>query len=329
MGDVCSAHARGRAGPVLAMGLLLVAVAAALAGRGWALDLLAGLAAQWLLVAAVAGAWWAVRRRWGCMLGAAAAAAGLLVSLGPIRAPRSGGPANFTALIYNARNDHPDPAGAIDLVLESGADVVALLEPAPAMIESSRHGAIAGTWPHGVFRGWTPGGPNSYQALRSRWPITRPDGRPLDESFEGVIEVIVHAPSGPVGVVVLQPASPRTPARWRIGNDEARQAARAATRLQSARLPVVVMADFNAAPGGHRSRLLRSGPSLVRCKPLWMPVGTWPAWSIWPLTLALDDAMVSPGVTVVSWQALPPAGSDHRPVLVGLAVPSSSSAGGG
>ncbi len=314
----------GRARLAFAIALVLLIPSAAWIAAPWArlADMIGNFAAHVLpIVLLTAIAWTALRYRRAAVTGwlsAVLLAWPLAVGRAP-RAPRDAGV--IRVLAYNVLASRRPSDAATRLVLESGADLAALCEVPDSLSDAIfDEGAMRGTFPHTVRRVWYSGPPTTNQVLLSRWPITRPDGRPLDESFTTVIEAVVHAPSGPVGVVVVHLFSARTDGAWRYALEEAERAAEAARRLEAAGMPVIVVGDLNSTPSGLASRTLASLAGLRRCKPWLCADGTFPAYLPWPLRIAIDDAMVSHAVSVASWRTLGPAGSDHRPVLVDLAL---------
>ncbi len=315
----------GHARVAFAVALMLMVPSAAWVGAPLArvIDLVGNFASHVLpIVLLTAVAWTVLRYRRAAVTGWMSVAL-LVWPLAIRRAPPAPpGAAPIRVLAYNAlAGRRPAEAGA-RMILESGADVAGVCEVPDRLYGAMfADGAMRRAFPHTVFRVWNSGPPTTTQVLLSRWPITRPDGRPLDESFATVIEAVVHAPSGPVGIVVVHLFSARSDRTWSYSLDEAERAAAAARRLQAAGLPVIVLGDFNSTPSGLACRTLASLAGLRRCKPWLRADGTFPARLPWPLRLAIDDAMVSRSVSVASWRTLEPAGSDHRPVLVDLALP--------
>src|SRR5690606_13177048 len=162
-------------------------------------------------------------------------------------------------------------------------------------------------------------GPQSGPAVRallSRWP-----GDPVETGLphRGVFGARIHSPHGPFAIVVAHPQSPRTLARWRLGNQRMREAAQLASSLQIGGDTAIIAADFNSPPTGWRSRRLgRAG--FRRAKPLWPPDGSYPAWAPRATALAIDGVAVGKRLSVSSWRTLKAPGTDHRAVLVELAL---------
>lgn len=79
----------------------------------------------------------------------------------------------------------------------------------------------------------------------------------------------------------------------------------------------VVLGDFNGAPWAYVVRTIEARGN-VRAAP--GAGGTWPSALPEQLRIPIDHVMVGPGLSVVSRTVLPATGSDHRPVLVEIAV---------
>ena len=127
--------------------------------------------------------------------------------------------------------------------------------------------------------------------------------------------VALHAPRMP-----LPWAAAGLPATRRDGM-LALAAGMARRRLQ-AHDHVLMLGDFNAAPysAGFRAALAASGLTDSCCVPAERPSRPRPTWfSSWPgVGLALDHALVSPGLRIVERRLGPDIGSDHRPLVLDI-----------
>lgn len=337
---------------VVAAGLLAASACWTISDAAWSIDLVANLSAQVLTASGAATVLWLLTGRRGC------AAAGLLacvlsiagLSIGraailprplEVRGPRGdgGGAATRVRLFhYNAstRGDGPEIEAAM---AASDADVLSVLCPPVAHQRSIIYGrGLEDRYPGKLVRPFredpaTGGADITAAAIFSRWPMRRVDTAWAGPGADYLITGIVERPAnrgGAFAVIGVHPRSPRSPARWRLGNEVVRVVASVATRLRNDGYPVAVLADLNATPSGHRSRLLFSDAQLRRAKPLMVAAGTYPiplgpgddlqrgpprrSW--WPLSVALDDVLVSPGIEVVGWGFLPRLASEHKPILV-------------
>lgn len=321
------------------IGAALLALCAAwlAAGSAFVVDLAANLTAQSAMAGVAFGAWSLARRKWaraGLMFGAVALA---LAGIVPGRAMRAGPPSEgevvVRVLTMNAYAWNRQPEGLERLLLEVDADVVTLFEPPSEMLEFIRSSeALRAKYPSFELPERAEAG---YRLALSRWPMERVRRRDVPREVEEAEQWRLHGRTwrvdGPRAfyVTMIHPESPRTEVRWRQGNEDCRSAAAWISRtLGPFGLPVIAAGDFNSTPSGWRSRYLVREGGLRRAKPWWKPAGTWPAWSVWPARIALDDVMTTPEWAVRSWTLMPPppigrkgvSGSDHVPVLVELVL---------
>lgn len=318
------ARARLWAGRAMVAALALPCAAWTLGERAWAFDIVGNLAAHFGAVALLALLWRLARRRWGQAAGALACAAVALAPLTMHRAPRAG--ANDAArtvrlMTWNAHVDNPDAPGALRFLLDAPADVITLYEPSDDLLNLMRASdELRAKYPGYEIPDRAGAG---WRMFLCAWPHERiRRGARDDERSHGRSFRVEHPRGGAFVVSMFHPASPRNADRWASGNVDVRLAIDAATgRLGELGLPLIFAGDFNATPSGARTRWLAREASLRRAKPLLSFNGTWPAWAPRPARVAIDDAMVSEGVGVVSWRTLRAAGSDHRPALTTLALP--------
>lgn len=262
-----------------------------------------------------------LRFRSACVINAIACAMAAGVVFSQARTPRTSMPSSLTVLVFNTQSIDGDQHLSLERVLATSADVVALPELSPEMVELiETDPRVRALYPY--F--WTNGKRVRGQMLAlSKWPAAELFGGRGPEGLDMTPAVVVHgmridAPAGPVGFVVIHPLAPKSVGWLRNGNSVIVRTIDVVNRAHRLGLPVIVAADLNATPTGWRSRMLHRKAGLTRAKPLLLPVGTWPAWSVWPFQIAIDDVWLSSQMSVTSWQTLPRSGSDHRPVLVGI-----------
>lgn len=308
-----------------ALVVAMLAAAPWLSGLAWPVDLIANFTAQALFITLALAAWLLLFRRWKLL--AVVAAAGLS-QVAALAAPRAAwiadgpgdGPPPIRVLQYNVEPFNPRPQDAARLIEQSRADLICLLEPPLDLnAEIYQQQRFRSTHPYMIRR--APKDFTNWQYVLSRWPVREyPVG--IDEFGEPpFIALVVEHPRGPVGLVLIHPASPRRQRRWEVGNQLIRDAAVAVNRMRAEGLEVVLAADLNGSPTGYRGRLLARLTGLRRCKPLWRAEGTFPSGLAWPASIALDDVWISAGLRVAGWDVLEGAGSDHRAVLVEIAAP--------
>ncbi len=140
----------------------------------------------------------------------------------------------------------------------------------------------------------------------------------IDRSAAGMVAARVAIDEVRYSVVGFYAASPRTSKRWHAGNKVVDTVATfAQTEFDQGRA-VVALGDLNATRASERERRIRSTDALGRAKPLLRARGSFP--SGWPslITIAIDDAWLSPDLEATTWTTLPSIGSDHRLILVDL-----------
>lgn len=226
----------------------------------------------------------------------------------------------------------------LDRVLGWHADAVVLIEvPVELNRGVRRRGLLDGSgwsWEH---RAWVDEITSPCFVL-SRWPMeqvavpgvafaerdvllvrldvgSRVGGGPPGAGGDGGVGGV----GGAVLVGLTHPHSPRTRARWAIGNETvARTVPGMVGAAESLGLPLAVGADLNAGPAGSRARTARSA-GLSMAKPLmggWW--GSFPSGWAGPLRVQLDDVWVTPGFEVVAWSSQASEGSDHRIIIADL-----------
>jgi endonuclease/exonuclease/phosphatase family metal-dependent hydrolase len=324
-------------------------------GESYRLDLLANLGAQLLLVLLLLAIVVAALRRRRAFAVALAACALQATPLFLHRAaflprplgPPSDRPASSVRFLHYNDSCLSDKREISILMENSNADVLSILCP-PVTMQSDviYQKGLEDKYPGKLVRRWEPA-PDQINTeisagfVVSRWPIT-----PHDCSFVGpmagwFIVGVVERPAGRFALVAVHPRSPRSAQRWHEGNAVIGALVTLSRQLQSEGLPVVVLADLNATPTGWRSREACAEGGLRRAKPLFVAEGTYPDVvvldirsrrstglpGVWPASLAIDDALISPGIDVLGWEVRPRLRSEHRPVIVELGIPAAGASG--
>lgn len=300
-------------------------------GWSWRLDLLSGLAGVMAGACALAAALALLLRcrRIALLIAFLAGAHVLWMAVG--RAPRGEGPRDraIRVMTFNALGTNPHGERVLAAIESSDADLVCILEASWHTLYQLRQSRWDDErYPYRVV---PEEGKEWNIVVLSRFPLTIGETRDpnWDEwwDFYNYRRVVtVHAPperGGDFMHAMLIPSSPRNPRRWDQGNDLLETNIRILRRhYLSTGLPLVVTADLNASPTMWRTGRVRRALGLLRCKPLWGVVGTWPASNPRWKRFAIDDVFVSPGVRVASWRVIEgDTGSDHAPVVVDLILP--------
>ncbi len=269
---------------------------------------------------AVAAALAVITRRYpAALLNAASLTLCLTILVGP-RAPALGPdreqqPEAIRVVQINALTSNPQHDEVLRLISDPQIDILSLIECPIKLSRSIRADEVL----TGLNRvvGATNPPYTQWILLFSRWPMDPWESS--SASTPGLVAAVIHAPTGPLGVVSLHASAPWEPPRWRTGNTTIRGAARIASEMQRAGLPVMVVGDLNATPLSARTSWLRE-VGLKRSKPLFTPAGTFPSTLPWPLQIASDDAVVSEEIRVQSWKPFRVPGSDHRGVSMEMVV---------
>jgi len=321
-GPIVFEHAPRRGGflaGLLALGLLGVggaAVAAWLSPLHHLFDLVAMFAAPAFASALIGAAAALAMRGWRLAIAFAACAAALLMHLAPqwfpAEVPAAQGARPVRIYFANVWANNRDNAAIARSVQAENADVVAMVEiadqHAPALPDILKaYPYRTSTAPARYFRG----GPRT--VIASRWPIERSSVEIQDGLAVG--EVVVQAPDGPFRLLAVHLTRPwPLDGRVRAQRDQTR---RLAQRIRSGEHQrVVVVGDFNATAA---SAILRRFAGEAGVRPAQARIGTWFDPLPGPFRLAIDNAFVGPGMTVLERRVGPDNGSDHRPIVVTVA----------
>ncbi len=222
----------------------------------------------------------------------------------------------FNALNVASANDD----AFLAWLLDQNADLIALVDAPPSLIQRSEE--IRSRYPYQVSpqRGW-----HWPIVLLSRYPLRpaplAPNSKELSTSFVARRSVVVALPNGAEALfTAFHPYSPRNKPAWiRSLNIVERDAELLRNAREHSGMPVIIAGDFNSTPTGRvfRTFARRSGLTTSRIK----PIGTWPASRPRPLGVAIDHVFTSPDIAHLARRVGPSFRSDHRPIVVDLAVP--------
>ena len=302
--------------PTAAFAIVAAASALALlAPLGWPFELFAHFRSQYavaalLLVVPLA---WQRRPAWVAAALLLAAWHGLPVAQRAVAMPAGachGGPA-FTVATANLHFVNEQPAPFLDWLAERQPDLVVVQELTAGWAEALRS---LPQYPHRYLLARE----DAYGiGVLSRRPLhsvhaadLADDGLP---SLTGVAEVGGQR----VRFLGLHARWPIVP---RLANARDRALGRAAALARAESLPVVLLGDLNLSPDAPAfGRLLGDGGLRdVVSGPDWRP--TWQA-GFWPLALRIDHVLVSGEICVERAEVGAAIGSDHRPVIARLRLP--------
>ncbi|MBY6365757.1 endonuclease/exonuclease/phosphatase family protein [Rhodococcoides corynebacterioides] len=257
----------------------------------------------------------AVRRWW-----IAGASASVLAIAGTVvvplyvadAAPSAGTP--ITLMQANVMLGEADPAALVASVRDRGVDILTAQELTPEFVDALDDAGMSDVLPYRFAMPY-PGGAGA--GIYSRVPVT--DGRELDGYLLSSVTARVDLGTGPVRVYAVHPVPPYptpTPVwaqEMAMLRDELRTAADSPE-------PVIVGGDFNATHAHARFRaLLTDGWSDVGDAVGAGIVPTYPTDKSYPPLVGIDHVLVR-GVGATSSTAVDIAGSDHRGLVVELAL---------
>lgn len=154
-------------------------------------------------------------------------------------------------------------------------------------------------------------------AMFSRYPFARRGFATLGgETNAPCVYAIVETPAGPLFVAGLH-ALPPWGAEWTSRRD--RQLADVSRLLTNSAAPALVLGNFNAAPWCPAFGDLVHASGLRDSSLGWGVQPTWPDGGFLS-GLATDHCLVSSGLAVLRRATGPFVGSDHRPLVVDLAL---------
>jgi len=231
-----------------------------------------------------------------------------------VDAPRAArGAPTLRVLSWNLFFGNTDATAIERVVAEADADLVVLQEVSAANLPVLRRSPALSAYPHRVVSAV----PSAFgSGIWSRLPLE--GSEEFDIEGLAMTRAVVRTPAGPVRLVnvhALSPIAAGGPATW------ARQLSSLGEQARRPGPPVLLAGDFNAT-WGHRPfrRLLDVGldDAAAALGQPWSP--TWRAGGRLPPTLRLDHVLTGPGLVATSYTTGPAAGSDHRSILVDVAI---------
>lgn len=296
--------------------IVAVAVAGLLGRLHWSLELFSHFVAWYALGAFLAALvfWICGSFRWA----AGTACLALLLALQPLswywpaNTVDGDGPA-CRILLANVLTSNNDHQALLDLIQAENPDVICVHEVNDAWNDALR--PLRETYPshHAV-----PRGDNFGIALFSRVS----PGLPAT-LFEG--ELGVPALAVPIDIggrrAELLTIHTLPPIRARLARRRNQQLAAASTWFNEQTNPAIVAGDLNMTMYSPIYRDWMDSMKAHNARRGYGPLGTWPLFVPF-LRLPLDHALVSPEIGVRDCRLGPDIGSDHRPLIVDLALPS-------
>lgn len=227
--------------------------------------------------------------------------------------PTAGAAPRFVLLAANVRWNNREPMTLVRELMASDADVLDLQEVTPAWIEEFRSGGLLDAYPHHALAAW---GGSRGTAILSRLPLQ--DATTLDARGNGLASATIVLGARRVRLLAVHPVAPTMFLEYQRQRDFITDFA---TRATADPEPLILAGDFNTtqyhAWFGHLKRLgLRSAhTSLGRGL-----ANTWPNGDRRFPPIRLDHVLVTHTVIPMSIREGKGSGSDHKPVIVELAL---------
>lgn len=294
------------------MVLALATAVGFLGGIHWTLDLFAHFRVQlgFGLLVCLAAAWRLRQPRISAVAAVATLANFVVVSPQLVyqRTAEAQGAGTIRLVHANVNYFNPEVETTLDFFRETDPDILLIVEANERWMTALE--SLKDQLPHTIFEKKGSFG----IALMSRYPMIA-DGVFFIPRNPSIV-ARVDTPGGTLRVVGAHPWSPATARRARLRDEHL---AAMATYVRNETEPTVVLGDLNTTPWGHAFRAFVAESGLRDTS---RGVGyqwSWPA-EFWPLALPIDHALVSDGVRVLDRRMGPPIGSDHRPLVVDIAL---------
>ena len=318
---------RRRAGPLKVLdgiavigGVAVVAcsVVGMLGDEPWWMDLFSHFRLQYLVLLMVTAVWLACARRWGgallMLVGVGFNAALLSAFWWPPPAEIDPADPEMRLIFFNVLCTNDDYGSAVDWLADQRADVLVLCETHPAWEAQLRAGlpgyrvAPIDAVREGAF--------GAVVMIREGSEV-RYDGAVIDPADRPMVQVDLTLAGRPM---TLFNAHPFPPVHASGSTQRARTVELLQQRVIEADRPAIVAADLNATRWSAPLRRLLAATGLRDSAEGFGYHGTWPS-GLW-LTgmIPIDQVLVGPEFSVRNRWVGPDLGSDHRPVVVDLAL---------
>ena len=285
----------------------------------WWVDLFSQFRAQYILILAALAPLLLLGRRWKAGVIAGLAIVANLAVVLPHTVPSSGVPrvgghgSPVRLVSLNVLQGNQKYAEVERFLRETNADVAVFQEVTPDWADALR--GLSDLYPHQLPRGRKD---SKGAALLSKRPV----GRLVFEELPGrgpigaiIAEIEGEVPFTILGIHSHKPTSAGGAESQRIYFDWLAEKCRAEN---AGGRPVVLMGDFNSAPW---STAFRQFASRTHLRDTSRGVIFGATWSFYhPQRLLIDHAFVSPEWWVLGRAVGPDVGSDHRPLIIDLAL---------
>jgi len=310
--------------PVAGMVVVLAPLTLApLFGWIYPLELFCHFQVQYLLAAAVCAAVLAGLGRWRWCLAAAGCGAVAAMAVVPFQAAGTGGNAahatavsegdrSLRLLLANVLVSNRQHDRLLDLVAEADADVLVLQEVNDRWMAALSQ--LQRDYPYtvGVARQDAWG-----IAVFSRIPLQEAECRHLGEAGRPSAVMKLSVGGTAVSIVATHPTNPLSPGTFALRND---QLEAVATYARGREQPLVLIGDLNVTMWSPWHRRLCAEAGLTNARRGFGVLASWPTYLPPIMRLPIDHCLVSGDLAVTDCRLGPEFGSDHRPLIVDLAL---------
>lgn len=217
---------------------------------------------------------------------------------------------NLSVMQFNVWFRNSDTAQVIETIKRSEADLVVLIEALPPFRQQ-----LVGLEQIYPYKLSCPDSDPCGMLVLSKVPLeARGVKRTEDDYRSPILSFVTNVAACPVIVHAVHLVRPFPFEAPEAQLQQAREVGRIVSEFPG---PKIVLGDFNAAPWSRTMQAVTSmgGVSLVSGAG-----GTWPAWLPRQMRIPIDHVAASPELRLLKREVLPPAGSDHAPVLARLGV---------
>lgn len=216
-------------------------------------------------------------------------------------------------LLANVRRQNQNHAAVVDLVREEEPEVLVLLEMDAAWLAGLA--SLEAAYPH---RHAAPRDDDYGVAVFSRLPLERAATRPIGTEELPAILARVTTRGKPLSVLTAHPPPPKEAA---MAAERNQQLGLLAQMAREAPPPAVLCGDLNVTPWTpYFVDVLRESGLLDARRGRGIQP-TWPSFLPALARIPIDHCLVSPDLGVRDFRYGRDIGSDHRPVLLTVAVP--------
>lgn len=253
-----------------------------------------------------------------------------LVILGPFLFPKEteqgthNSDTGITVMVYNQHANNTRFDLSVPMIAEALPDILIICEANNHLLDRLTHlhphyptRLEAGRWTRStLFQ-------SSGTILWSRFPASESAIIPLENAHVQIIRACLDTGTNTIEVVAAHPPSPRSFKGW----TQQRLVLRDIGSHLTGKYPTLLAGDLNTTV---HSAVFRALEQSTRLRSTSRQQGlriTWPAF-LFPAGIGIDHILTSPDIRCSMLQTFPSAGSDHRPIVATLHLPTMAQAKG-